>query len=154
MEHTTTENKVWKKSILEKAKEKQQDLIDDFRSRIRNVLKTESQISEEGMDLNRQALESINKQEINPLADQLNFAVEEMDLLNKIKIEEPLHDTVQFGSVVITDQNLFFVSVSLEEFLVDDRKVVGISTKAPIYEELKGKKAGNTFLNQTIEEVF
>jgi hypothetical protein len=150
----TTENKVWKKSILEKAKEKQQALIDDFRSRIRDILKTEVQISEEGMDLNRQALESVNKQAINPLADQLNLAVEEMDLLNKIKIEEPLHDTVQFGSAVITDQNVFFVSVSLEEFLVDNRKVVGISTKAPIYEELKGKKAGDTYLNQTIKEVF
>lgn len=150
----TTENKVWKKSILEKAKEKQQALIDDFRSRIRDILKTEVQISEEGMDLNRQALESVNKQAINPLADQLNLAVEEMDLLNKIKIEEPLHDTVQFGSAVITDQNVFFVSVSLEEFLVDNRKVVEISTKAPIYEELKGKKAGDTYLNQTIKEVF
>ena len=150
---TKTDNLIWKKSILEAAKLKQQALIDDFQERIDTILKTEKAISEEGMDLDRQAKEDYGKMEVNLLADQLNFAVAEMDLLNTLVIEEPLHDHIQFGSVVVTNQKVFFVAVSVEEFKVNSQKIFGISTKAPIYQDLKGKKAGDLYLNQIIKEV-
>ncbi len=150
-----TDKLLWKKSILKSAKEKQQAIINDFRLRIENILKAEKGISEEGMDLNRQAHDDVGKLEVNLLADQLNFAVEEMDLLNKISVELPLHNQAQFGSVVVTNhENVLFVSVSLEEFKVDGKEVFGISTKAPIYQDLKGKTTGDSFRNQTITDLF
>ncbi|MDH3708285.1 MAG: hypothetical protein OER04_00270 [Cyclobacteriaceae bacterium] len=150
-----TDKLLWKKSILQSAKEKQQAIVNDFRLRIENILKAEKGISEEGMDLDRQARDDYGKLEVNLLADQLNFAVEEMNLLNKISIEKPLHNQVQFGSVVVTDQEkVFFVSVSLEEFKVDGKEVFGMSTKAPIYQDLKGKITGDSFGNQTITDLF
>ena len=144
----------YKKLVLEKAKEKQQALIKDFRTRIKHIMQSEFQTNKAGINLARQALEDAGKEEVNILADQLNFAVEEMDLLNKIKVEEPLHQQAQFGSIVETENQTIFVSVSLEEFEVNGRTIFGMSTKAPSYNDLLGKKAGQQFLGCAVLDVF
>ncbi len=70
---------------------------------------------------------------------------------------EEQHDTVQVGAVVMTDQRNFYIAIS-RNFEVDGVEYTGISTSAPIYEVLEGKKAGDTvkFADQTykISEVF
>lgn len=70
---------------------------------------------------------------------------------------EMQHDSVQVGSVVLTDQRNFYVSIS-RNCEVDGVEYIGISTSAPIYEVLEGKKAGDRFefadQHYTISEVF
>ena len=55
-------------------------------------------------------------------------------------------ETVRPGSVVETKNNYYFVSVPLGEIDMDSgRQVYAISTDAPIYKALEGKKAGDKF---------
>ena len=53
---------------------------------------------------------------------------------------------VRPGSVVETEKSYFFVSIPLGEIDMDSgQKVYAISTDAPIYKELEGKKEGDSF---------
>ncbi|AVR46293.1 transcription elongation factor [Christiangramia fulva] len=55
-------------------------------------------------------------------------------------------ETVDFGSVVETSENYYYISVALGKIVLDEGSVVfAISTEAPIYKEMKGKKAGESF---------
>jgi hypothetical protein len=72
-----------------------------------------------------------------------------MDFGPKSKIEE--------GAVVKLAGRLFVIAVSTGKFVCDGNEIMGISTQAPIYAELEGKRAGDTIsFNGTelvIEEV-
>ena len=139
-------NKVeYKKQILEAGKAEHQTVIDDFSERIKAMQDGEMMVNDGQMDYQQQSMNSETNQQISQLAEQLNFAVEEMNLLNSIVIEEPLHEEVLFGSVVETDQKTFFVSVSIDDFAVGDAKFFGLSTKTPLFKEMKNKKQGDTF---------
>ncbi|MCH5598905.1 hypothetical protein [Niabella ginsengisoli] len=65
--------------------------------------------------------------------------------------------TVEPGAIVSVNGRCMIVAVSKPPFKIGDRNFIGISTDAPIYKEMKGKKAGDsfTFNNQkfTIEIV-
>jgi transcription elongation GreA/GreB family factor len=55
-------------------------------------------------------------------------------------------EVVRPGSVVETKNGYYFVSVPLGEIDVESgSKVYAISTDAPIYKQMEGKKAGDSF---------
>lgn len=55
-------------------------------------------------------------------------------------------ETIQFGSLVETSNNFYFVSTSLGEIAMDSGSTVhAISIEAPIFKAMEGKKAGDTF---------
>lgn len=135
----------FKKKVLEGAKLRQQEIIDDYKTRIGDMKKGEMNINEDQLDMGQKSFNSESNDMINVLANELNFLVDEMNLLNKIQVDGNLHDSVALGSVVITDKKTFFPSVSIETFGVDGQEFFGISDKAPLYSEMKGKKAGETF---------
>lgn len=146
-----------KKRIIEEGKMKHQSVIDDFRLAIRRM-REDTGFEEGTLALDEQG--SIKEQtlaEISRIADELNFAVSEMDLLNRINTGS-LHDEVNFGSVVVTDKSTFFISVSIEDFEANGQEIIGISTETPLYAVMKGLKKGDSFsYNQTtyhIEDVF
>jgi hypothetical protein len=64
----------------------------------------------------------------------------------------------EYGTVVRTDKETFFISVGIEEFNVDGQPVFGISVQSPIYRVMKGKKVGEHFtyngITCLIEEIF
>ena len=49
-----------------------------------------------------------------------------------------------FGSVVITDQGNYFISISAGRLLVDEKKYFAISPQTPLAKEFLQKKAGDT----------
>lgn len=51
---------------------------------------------------------------------------------------------VEEGAVVKLGGRFFVVAVSTGKFVCDGNEVIGISTQAPIYAELAGKRAGDT----------
>ncbi|PRX47380.1 transcription elongation factor [Salegentibacter salegens] len=62
-------------------------------------------------------------------------------------------EAISFGSVVETSGNYYFISVPIGEIAMEDgSSVYAISTEAPIYQEMEGKKEGDTF-NFNGEEV-
>ena len=52
---------------------------------------------------------------------------------------------VGFGSLVITNQQNFFVAASIGEFKMEDHNFFIISAQTPIFKEMEGKAAGETF---------
>lgn len=62
-------------------------------------------------------------------------------------------ETINFGSVVETSGNYYFVSVPIGEISMEDgSSVYAISTEAPIYKKMEGKKEGDSF-NFNDEEI-
>lgn len=53
------------------------------------------------------------------------------------------HDTIEKGTLVETNQNYLFVGVSVPVFKFEDKEVVTFSEQAPVFENIKGKNAGD-----------
>lgn len=66
-------------------------------------------------------------------------------------------EIIEPGAVVSVNGRCMIVAVSKPVFTIDGRTFIGISTEAPIYKELKGKKKGDSFTfngrNFTIDAV-
>jgi transcription elongation GreA/GreB family factor len=77
-------------------------------------------------------------------AKQLDLALDDQNLLNQIQPDK-LMDTVSFGSIVYTDQQKLFVSISLGTIKVDGESLFAISPSAPLYKAMTGKKVGESF---------
>ncbi|MCF4101691.1 transcription elongation factor [Gillisia sp. M10.2A] len=60
---------------------------------------------------------------------------------------EHYSEYIKFGSVIETKNNFYFIAGPIGNLKMEDGRIVHvISTEAPIFEKLKGKKAGDTFL--------
>jgi len=121
----------------------QQGVIDDMITS-RNRLKTAADIDEnettDPEDLSRQ-------NELGNMATRLKFmlqkANDDMTILQKLPLETG--DAVTEGSLVITDGFVFYVGIAVHPFDFEGKHVVSISTEAPIYPVMRGKKAGDSF---------
>jgi hypothetical protein len=75
---------------------------------------------------------------------QLEKALEEISILKKIDISKE-NKEVGFGSVVITNDQKLFISISIGKIEVEGDTYYAVSVKVPFYEVIKGKKKGKTF---------
>ncbi len=87
-------------------------------------------------------------------ARYLDNAQKMKEKLNSVD-REHFSEQVQFGSVVETKDSYYFIATALGDIVLGDgSKVHVISTEAPIYTELEGKKKGETFrLNEKDVEI-
>ncbi|MDP4267932.1 MAG: hypothetical protein Q8880_10925 [Bacteroidota bacterium] len=90
-------------------------------------------------------------------AKQLSKYIEEIKLLQRIDPEK-VNESVVFGSIVVTEENRFFVSVSIGKINVDGNMYFAISPAVPIFQVMAGKKMGDSFSfngkSQKIKEAF
>jgi hypothetical protein len=91
------------------------------------------------------------------LEHELLFAKKEQAILEGLDVEREFVQ-VELGALVVTDQRIFYISSSLETVEVNGVSFFGISTQAPIYEGMKGKRVGATFsyagVNYRILEIY
>ncbi len=87
-------------------------------------------------------------------AEQLQKATEELYTLDKIKPGEP-RSKVEFGAIIITDKQKFFVATSMGKIVIDKETYFCISPAVPVYKVLEGLKKGDTttFNNNPIKIV-
>ncbi|MEX2565957.1 MAG: hypothetical protein WD431_08450 [Cyclobacteriaceae bacterium] len=135
----------YKKQVMEAARKRQKEIVDDFRTRIDEMREGEKSSNNENFEYDQQGQEDENAIIINRMADELNFVVEELDFLNQMKTDQNLFEEVTLGAIVKTDQMTFFPSVSIEYFEVEGKQLFGISRNAPLYKEMKTKKKGDGF---------
>ncbi|GAB6278959.1 MAG TPA: hypothetical protein PKU86_04915 [Bacteroidales bacterium] len=83
-------------------------------------------------------------------AIQYNKILEQLDVLRKINPEDEFKN-VEFGSIVMTDRQNMFVAVGLGKIKVDGDTWFVISPQVPIFEAMKGKKAGDEFIFNNIK---
>ena len=79
------------------------------------------------------------------LSAHLEQALVQLQNLQKISTDTP-HNQVTLGSIVQTQSAVFFVCDALPTLKYQKTTVFPLSTKAPIYNELKGKRAGESFI--------
>lgn len=87
----------------------------------------------------------LNKRDI--FADQLNKAMEEFVVLDKVDANKKLNE-VGFGAVVITDNQKLFIAVGAGKIQLEKDVYYAISPKVPIYQAIKGLKKGDTYTFQ------
>ena len=145
--------KILRASILQ-----QQQVIDDFQRRINEIMTCEASGKNE-YDCHPQSFKAETLSEVSLLSDQLHFANHELDELKHIQnYEHEYHSMAEYGTVVKTDRETFFISVGVERFYADDLPVFGISVQSQIYRAMKGKRVGDRFSHNgiayLIEEIF
>jgi len=78
-------------------------------------------------------------------AEYLNNSRKMKEKLNAID-KNHYTEEIDFGSVVETSENYYFISTALGKIILEEgSSVYAISTEAPIYQEMKGKKSGESF---------
>lgn len=87
---------------------------------------------------------------------QLKESINQKSILEKIDPTLHTEETVR-GSMVITNNGIFFMSIGLGKILVDDKTVIALSPESPLGIQLMHKKPGDAFhfneTNYTIESV-
>jgi len=148
-------SRIVKPLILEACIQKQDELIDNFKKR-------EAEMNDDTFSQNESPSQSEDRRAgkyelLKAIGDELAFAQKELVYLNSLDVTtESTH--VGPGAVVVTEQFIFFIGVSSERVEVDGVTVFGISTKAPIYANMRGLEKGNKFqfneTNYVIEDVY
>jgi hypothetical protein len=76
------------------------------------------------------------------LDDTLHDHTDKLDKLREVDFGPK--STVTEGALVRLSGRYFVIAVSTGKFICDGREVMGISTMAPIFEAIKGARAGET----------
>lgn len=96
------------------------------------------------------------QQEINNLQRQLNEVLNQQGALQKITSEPS--EKVQNGALVKTNRGLFYVSASMGEIIFENQKIMTVSSESPLVKAMFGKKMGDSFtinnINQDIEHIW
>ena len=133
-----------KKLILAAGIKAQLSIVGDFRTRIEELKATGQQYAGEQQDSGAQSMTEDTEEQASLMSEQLIMLEDELEKLNRIDAAQ-VHDVVHLGSVVETNLQRFFVSVSIERFKCDGQEYFGISTGAPVYKAMEGKAKGDHF---------
>ncbi|MDQ1097111.1 MULTISPECIES: hypothetical protein [Chryseobacterium] len=96
------------------------------------------------------------QQEINNLQKQLNEVLNQQLVFRRIGTEPCSQG--QNGALVKTNKGLFYISVSAGDLMVNGKKVTAVSQESPLAKMMFGRKMGDTFevntIEQTIQEIW
>jgi hypothetical protein len=139
--------RISKNLILEACLQKQNILIESFKSKL-EVMESDAFLQDQSpSQTENRAPGKIEL--LNAVAKELDFAQREMELLKNLNPNKE-NTVVEPGAVVVTDKLTFYICVSIEKFEVQGHPLFGISTKAPIYESMRGLEKGASFsFNET-----
>ncbi|HMG94396.1 MAG TPA: hypothetical protein VK589_30255 [Chryseolinea sp.] len=141
---TKIEKATLKKRMLEACISKHQSLINDLRKRLEAFLVTEGLGNDESYDSGEHSNMAMLVEEVTALTESFRFAEDEMKQL--MFLEHSAEETttrIEPGAAVVTDVATFYISVSIEQFEVDDEKFIGLSVHSPLYIAMKGKDVGD-----------
>jgi transcription elongation GreA/GreB family factor len=133
-----------RKNLFNKCLEKVNGQIEKYRESMKGVKE-----SMDANDVHTDYDEEGSKGELlvafEKYAQYLDNAQKIKEKLSKVDIEH-YTEQIKFGSIVETKKQNYFIAAALGEIKMDDGSIIYvISTEAPIFEQLKGKKAGDTF---------
>ncbi len=119
---------------------KQQDLIENFEKEIDSLKK---EMFSQNFSQSQGDSGSVERNELLVRYEsELIFLNKELQILESI---DPSKETkkADLGSVVVTDQRIFYVCVSIEQVVVNGHDIFGLSVNAPIYEAMKQASKGD-----------
>ncbi len=83
--------------------------------------------------------------EIDRLSKQKQLLVNQLDNLKSIDLTKK-HKAVSFGSLVFTNQGIYFISIGIGQYTFDNNSYYVVSFASPIGHLLHNKQVGNDFL--------
>ncbi|MBW8361820.1 MAG: hypothetical protein K0M56_06475 [Kaistella sp.] len=127
--------------IIERIIEEQKKIIDNLQESV-NRYKSASDLDEDDTsDPDDYARQTEAKDMQLRFEKMLNEATQNLNLLDSEK--EIPHTEIENGSLVETDKNYLYIGISVPVFKVEDKEVISFSGDAPVFQEIKGKKAGD-----------
>lgn len=145
-----------KRRIWEACMQKQQELATTVREA---VTQAQEAANEEKGSL-EEKFESFREQLIRDrdmYARKLGEHLAAIEALRYVEVDK-IFSHVQQGALVVTDKQKLYISISLGEIKVDGDAYIAISTQSPLYIQMEGKRAGESFefrgINHHIREVY
>lgn len=144
-----------RKDVIQHLIQLKQDEINALKESERIYTESADLDEESSLELDDFAQQSQSTDSARNLQIRINQATED---LNNFRVLRPeLIDEITEGNVVLTDKVNFVIGLSFKDFEWENKKFVGISTQAPIFDALVGKRAGDKLefngINYTIEEI-
>ena len=136
------EFKFIKTSLLAACIEKQQQMMQTAQQLMRDI--QESAQEGRGNEEMTDAFTAQCQNEHSMYAKRLHEANGTLTILERAKGIKSAN-SIGFGSLVITDQQNFFVAASIGAFKLDELDFFIISAQTPIFQAMEGKKAGDKF---------
>lgn len=144
-----------KKEIIKTCSDSLENSIKTVRNAIDEILETANEYEGDHDMFDPFKEEMMKKKDMQ--VDLLKKYSDELALLNKVD-KTKITDQIGFGSVVITDKQKMFIAIALGKLQVKDDVYYAISTQVPVYQAMKDKKAGDSFVFNgnkfTIKDVF
>lgn len=130
--------------MLSKALKMQKEVIETARAAMLDAQQSANDNDDDTEEklFNSYREEMQNKRDM--FARQLEQAFDDLQMLQKVTVGQA-HNEVEFGSVVETDSQKLFISISLGAINIEEGQYFAISPSAPLYKAMAGKKAGETF---------
>ena len=130
-----------RKDIINKIIEEQKKVIESLESSVERY-KVASDIDEESThdpeDFSRQTEAKDMQLRYEKM---LRNAESEMSFLQKET--ELSHEATENGSIIETEQNFYFVGISVPMIKLKEKQIISFSEDAPIFQSMKGKKVGD-----------
>ena len=132
-----------RKDIINKVIEEQKKVIESLENSVERY-KIASDLDEESThdpeDFSRQTeakdMQLRYEKMLGNAENDLNF------LENEI---ENTHDSAENGSIIETENNFYFVGISVPTIKIKNKEIISFSEDAPIFKNIEGKKAGDDF---------
>ncbi|MGE0088760.1 MAG: hypothetical protein AB7S50_04715 [Bacteroidales bacterium] len=144
-----------KKEIIKICADSLENSIKTVRNAIDEILETASEYEGDHDMFDPFKEEMMKKKDMQ--VDLLKKYSDELALLNKVD-KTKITDQIGFGSVVITDKQKMFIAIALGKLQIKDDVYYAISNQVPVYQAMKDKKAGESFVFNgnkfTIKDVF
>lgn len=103
-----------------------------------NLIDREETVDQDDQSHHRQSIEVSDQ-----LEHQSHVHIDHLEAINSISFEPT--EVVKPGALVSVNGRCMIVAVPKTPFTINGRHFMGISVNAPIYKQLEGKKAGDTF---------
>ncbi|TXF75904.1 hypothetical protein [Chryseobacterium sp.] len=133
--------KMDRKEIFERIIEEQKKIINSLQESV-NRYKSASDLDEDDTsDPDDYARQTEAKDMQLRFEKMLSEATKNLNFLDSEK--EMSHTEIENGSLVETDKNYLYIGISVPAFKVQDKEVISFSEDAPVFKEIKGKKAGD-----------
>lgn len=131
--------------IQENLQNKLSNSLDNF-NQIQEALLNDSKSSAGDKHETARAMAQI---ELERAGKQLNETQKLLQTFNQINFQS--HESVKLGSLVITNDFYFFISIPLGKLEIDSKEIYCFGTQAPFCSEIIGKKVGENFVFSNVQ---
>ncbi|MES2387269.1 MAG: hypothetical protein V4543_04665 [Bacteroidota bacterium] len=133
-----------KQRLLAECVRMQNTVVDNARKAMNEYQESAMEYDESAEDnmVDSYREEMQNKRDM--FARQLEHALEDLAMLHKVAADRE-QDSALFGSVIITESQKLFISISLGQIKLDNEQFFAISPAAPLFKAMNGVKSGQSF---------